>query len=193
MDIDFSLLKSITSKTSVEQFEKTLAFLGDPRKGVTLKTQDLVPNVKTLVLKADESEENAEADRKEAQKQQENPRVDFDLDYVTMLRAENERQGYLINLLQGKIDEAVPALKVDMDLSILDYTSAYDATVFYSKDWFANSLLSDDAKVDLATYLLTRVQQYCDSNLETLQMISEGDADMISYIRVPRDLDLEEY
>lgn len=184
--MDLSQIRNITSKTSLTQLERTLKFVGRNDKSVTLIALDPFPGTRRRVLAEDEMPSNEEQKDAETLKLEKNPKVDFDVDYVIMLRAENERLSSLLGLYQEKIDQDLPNLKIEIDLSIYDYSSAYEATVFYSKDWFANSLLSDDGKVQFAEYLLAAISTYCSANVQTLKMISAANADIMSYVRIPR-------
>jgi hypothetical protein len=188
--MDLSLIRNITSATNMSQLEKTLKFVGPVDKTVSLSNLDPLIDLKRKILAEDETPEptdaNPEGKDAETLKLEKNPKVDFDIDYVIMLRAENDRLSTLLNLYQDKIDQDLPNLKIEIDLSIYDYSTAYEATVFYSKDWFANSLLSDDGKVEFATYLLGAIKTYCSANTETLKMIAAGDSEILAYIRIPR-------
>lgn len=80
-------------------------------------------------------------------------------------------------------------IKDEAASTVLTYNQAYDATMFYTKGWFSRLFLSVEAKVEIAGYLLTIISPLCNANLDTLQMISNRDPDIILYISWPREDD----
>jgi hypothetical protein len=93
-----------------------------------------------------------------------------------------------IDKVQSQQDKTwLQQIKDEASREITTYKQAYDATMYYDKGWFSRLFLSVEAKVDLAGYLLTVLQPLCNSNLDTLQMISNRDPDIILYITWPRE------
>lgn len=96
---------------------------------------------------------------------------------------------YILKIQESQDRSVLPILKNQINDSIQNYTTAYDATMFYTKGWFSCQYLSVEGKVELARYLLSIITPYCKSNLETLKLIHNRNPDMILYITYPRDDD----
>jgi hypothetical protein len=91
----------------------------------------------------------------------------------------------LMIIYQAQNEMILPTMKRALDSIVVDYRTAYDCTTNYDADWFANLLMSQEAKVEFATALLMAVQPLCKDNLKTLQLISLQDSDMMARIAVP--------
>jgi len=95
-----------------------------------------------------------------------------------------------LNKIQSEMDKSIlPVLKTVIDTAIINYATAYDCTTFYTKGWFSRSLMSVEGKIEFASYLIKAITPYCKSNLETLEMIVNRNADMMLYISYFRNDD----
>jgi len=91
----------------------------------------------------------------------------------------------LLARYEAQNDTLLPKMKRALDSIITDYKSAYTATVTYDGDWFANLLMSMNAKVEFASALLFAVKQFCNDNTKTLEMIADQNPEMIERISMP--------
>lgn len=96
---------------------------------------------------------------------------------------------YISKFQDTQDKQVLPNLKSQIGDSIIDYKTAYDATIRYNKTWFSNLFLSADGKVDLAKFLIDAIKPYCPSNLETLKMIGDRSPDLTLFIAYPRSTD----
>jgi hypothetical protein len=93
-----------------------------------------------------------------------------------------------LNRIQSSIDRAyLPVLKETVTSGVKNYKSAYDCTMFYTKEWFSNVYMSIDGKVELARFIYETVYPFCKSNLDTLRMIKDRESDIVLYISYPRE------
>lgn len=96
---------------------------------------------------------------------------------------------YIFKFQEMQDRQVLPNLKSQIGDSIIDYTTAYNATETYTKEWFSRSFLSNEGKIDLALYLISIISKYCKSNMETLRLIANRDPNLILFISFPRSLE----
>lgn len=111
-------------------------------------------------------------------------------DIRNQLYALSDRYDLLLNKVSRFEVQEDARLWSDLDgvleRTIINYQTAYEATLKYNEDWFADALISDGAKVELAAKLLYAVRKFCPSNLKTLELVSQRDSGMMAQIQAPK-------
>lgn len=101
-----------------------------------------------------------------------------------------QRYDLLVNKLTRLEAAQDDALFSDLDgvleRTIVDYQTAFEATLKYNENWFATALISDSAKVEFAAKLLFIIRKFCPSNLKTLELVSQRDSGMLAQIQTPK-------
>ena len=82
-------------------------------------------------------------------------------------------------------DEQLPLLISTAEASIYDYKTAVDATANYTIDWFTALLLSENAKVELASKLYSLVSKYTNSNIDVISAVARRDPYIVARIMSP--------
>lgn len=113
--------------------------------------------------------------------------VDNTLGLVHDLQSSLKKLSLVIELYQRQTDTTIPQLKILWDSTIVDYKSAYNASITYNKEFFSNTMFSENGKRDLASHLLALINLYTKNNTETLSMIANGDPQILAYICWPRN------
>ncbi len=75
-----------------------------------------------------------------------------------------------------------------LERTIINYQTGYEATLKYNEDWFADALLGEDSKAELASRLLTAIRKFCRSNLKTLELIADRDPGIMKQIQAPQQI-----
>ena len=146
----------------------------------------LLKDMKLLLAEAKAEAETVEVDGDEE--------TDANLTRVQVERFEAlslgiDQMADYLNTIQKAIDNVyLPALKETSSAGIRDYKSAYDATLFFTKEWFSNTFMSIDGKVELARYIYELAYPYCKSNLDTLRMVKDREPSIVLYISYPRSV-----
>ena len=114
-------------------------------------------------------------------------KVDNALGLVHDLQSSLSKLSAVIQVYQKQTDTTIPQLKMLWESTVIDYKSAYNASITYNKEFFANTMFSEEGKRSLAAYLLSLITLYTKNNTETLNMIANGNPQILAYISWPRN------
>ena len=143
----------------------------------------LISNLQTIKEKILSDENLAKIDTSDLR-----AKLDESSEAANMIVADLERSATLLYMYQENADTQLLSLFLLIDRTILDYKSAYEASVYYDKNWFSNTLFSQEGKIKLAYHLMKAISVYCKDNIETLDMIANASSTMLQYIRYPRNV-----
>lgn len=179
-----NLFAMLDPNSTLEEINK---FVQDIKNTVVAADEDDDNNAPSDVLKVDDDSDNEdEPENKEDIGVEEDPAPSISEKLDMMTQSIDQLSDYITKFQRQTDRTTIPVLQQIISAMDLNYKSAYELTTFYTKGWFSRSFMSLEGKAQFAAYLIATVTPFCKSNLETWQMIRDGDPEIKVFISWPR-------